>query len=588
MTGRHAGPFQPFRARVAGTEHVCAAGHYLAATAGFQILEAGGNAIDAGVGAGIALGVVESLMVGFAGVAPILIYLADRREVVTVSGVGTWPRASSWRFFQERHGGRIPPGILQSVVPAAPDAWITCLQEFGTLSFGEVAAPAIRFARKGFPMYALMSELIEGQVDAYRAWAPSAHVYLPSGKVPRPGELFVQEDLGRTLQYLADEEAAHRKKGRKAALGAARDAFYKGDVAAAIAAFHKEHGGWMTREDLAGFRVDIEPPTRTTFHGVDIYAGGPWGQGPTMLMALNVLEGFDLRAMGHNSRDYVHAAIEALKLASADREAYLGDPKFVDVPMAGLLDKAYAATRRNDIRADAAWPAMPPAGKVAGARAYDADLTAGARTWAAPGAFAEDTSHVSVIDRSGNIFAATPSEGNGGGGQLIPGLGFVPSRRGKGSWADPAKPGCLGPGRRPRMTNGPALAVRDGRLFMPFGTPGSDNQTQAMMQVFLNAFVFDMYPQAAVEAPRFATHSFPATFEPHAYEPGSLYLESRIPAAVGDGLTKLGHKVQWWGDWGPPAGHSDIATMCAIAYDAVTGLKEGGADPRRPSAVVGW
>ncbi len=586
---RQAGPFQPFRARVTGTRHMCAAGHYLAATTGFQILEAGGNAIDAGVGAGITLGVVESMMVGFAGVAPIIIYLADKQKVVTVSGVGTWPKAASWEYFQKHHGGRIPPGIMQSVVPAAADAWITCLEEFGTLSFREVAAPAIRLAREGFPMYALMSKLIEGQAEAYRAWQPSADVYLPGGKVPQPGERFVQEDLGRTIQYLADEEAAHASKGRKAGLQAARDAFYKGDVAAKIAAFHKENGGWLTREDMAGFRVAVEPPVHVRFHGVDVYGGGPWGQGPAMLMALNILEGIDLRAMGHNSQAYIHACVEALKLANADREAYLGDPEFVNVPMAALMNKQFAAARRNEIRLDRAWPEMPPAGKVSGTRWPTAeDLLAGTRTGVAPAAFAEDTSHTSVVDRHGNVFAATPSEGNGGGGRLIPGLGFVPNRRGKGSWADPGKPGCLGPGRRPRMTNGPAIAIRDGRHFMPFGTPGSDNQTQAMMQVFLNAFVFDMHPQAAVEAARFATHSFPGTFEPHAYEPASLYLESRITEEAGAALAAMGHKVTWWNDWGPPAGHSDIATMCAIASDRQTGMIEGGADPRRPSAVIGW
>ena len=342
----------------------------------------------------------------------------------------------------------------------------------------------------------------------------------------------------------------------------------------------------MTAQDLADFAVAVEPPAATSFAGTDVYSVGPWGQGPAMLEALNILEGFDLAGLGHNSTSYIHKITEAIKLAAADREAYFGDPAFVDVPLATLLSKSYAAERRALIRSDRAWPEMPPAGKAGGGGwPIDAERLAGLRGLV--GARTQgDTSFVCTADRHGNVFAATPSEGNYN-ACVVPGLGFVPSRRGKGAWADPSHPAAIGPGRRPRMTNGPALAIR-GRRFFPFGTPGSDNQLQAMLQVFLNVFAFGMDPQAAVEAPRFATHSFPATFDPHAYAPGSLYLERRIDGKTAAALGALGHQVEWWGEWGPPADHSDIATVCCILADRATGIMTAGADPRRPAYAVGW
>src|SRR4051812_38933771 len=238
-------PVQPYRAQIAGTRHVAAAGHYLAALAAFDVLQDGGSAIDAGVAGGIALGVVESLMVGIAGVAPIIIYLADRDEVVTISGVGTFPGAATCELYQRQHGGGMPP-MLQTVVPAAPDAWITALERFGTMSFGEVASHAIRFAREGFAMYSLMSELIKAQQDTFRQFPSSSAIYLPDGRPPEPGELFRQRDLARVLQYMADEEAAQLRHGRQAGLNAARAAFYRGDIAREMVRYHRENGGLLT------------------------------------------------------------------------------------------------------------------------------------------------------------------------------------------------------------------------------------------------------------------------------------------------------------------------------------------------------
>ena len=577
-TGSSRRPNQPDRPNIRGTRHAVVAGHYLAAHAGFQVLEAGGNAVDAGVAGGLALGVVESEYVNVAGVAPILIYLAATGEVVTIAGLGTWPKAASSTFFQTRHGGDIPIGILRTVVPAAPDAWITALEKYGTMSFADVAAAAIRFAGEGFPMYPLMHDIIEAEAATVRGWPSSAAVFLPDGRPPEVGKLFVQSDLARTLQYMADEEAA-AKGGREAGLAAARDAFYKGDIAAQIIRFHEENGGLLTAEDLAGYRVTIEPPVHTRFADIDVYGCGPWCQGPMLLQALGVLNGIDLENLGHNTTAYVHTVTEAIKLAAADREAYYGDPKFVDVPIQKLLSPEYAASRRALIRPHEAWPDMPPAGEVGG----------GGR--ARPGAPAAptteprvelDTSYVCVVDSQGNAFSATPSDGSLT-APVVPGTGIMPSTRGYQSWTDPNHPSSVAPGKRPRLTPNPALAMRRGSMVMPFGSPGHDVQTQVMLQAFLNIFVFGMDPQTAVEAPRFASYSFPSSALPHESHPGRLNLEGLIAADVGDGLAALGHRLEWWPERDWLAG-----SVCAILADTETGILHAAADPRRTAYAIGW
>lgn len=560
-----------------GTRHMAVAGHYGAAHAAFAMLEAGGNAVDAGVAAGIALGVLQSDLVNVAGVAPIILYLAKTREVVTISGLGTWPRAVTTDFFAQRHGGRIPDGVLRTVVPAAPDAWLTALERYGTMSFGDCAAAAIRFATEGFPMYPLMADLIALHAGDYRRWPSSAAIYLPQGRPPQSGEMFVQRDLGRTLQYLADEEKAAAGKGRAAGLQAAREAFYRGDVAQAIVAYHRANGGLMTMEDLAGFRVAIEPPVRTRFGALDLYACGPWCQGPVLLEMLNIVGGVDLKALGHNSIDYAHAVTETIKLAFADRERYFGDPRFVDVPVDTLLSADYAAKRRALLRSDRAWPGLPPAGEIAGNP--QRPLPKASTERAPAGA---DTSHVSVIDREGNVFAATPSDPSFD-TPVIPGTGLCPSSRGSQSWADPAHASCVAPGKRPRLTPMAALAIASDGSPMPIGTPGGDVQAQAILQVLLNMAVFGMNPQQAVEAPRFASYSFPDSFEPHAYSPGLLYVEDRVPQAVRNGLAARGHEIADW-----PAFVWRAGAVCVQRRDARSGVIAAGADPRRPCYAVGW
>jgi gamma-glutamyltranspeptidase/glutathione hydrolase len=572
---------QPFahRPTIAVTRHAIAAGHYLAATAGFAILEAGGNAIDAGCAAGIALGVLQSDLVDVAGVAPIMIYLAEKREVVTIAGLGAWPRALDPELFMREHGGKIPKGVLRTVVPAAPDAWITALKRWGTMSFGAVAAAAIRLARDGFPMYPLMEASLKRHEADHRGWPSSAAIFLPNGRVPEAGDIFRQTDLAASLQYMADEERAAAGRGREAGLDAAHDAFYRGDIAKKIVAFMKEQGGLLSAEDLAGYHSPVGPPERRRFGDLEVFTCGAWCQGPVLLQTLALLEGTDLAGLGHNSADYVHRLTEALKLAFADREAYYGDPALVEVPLASLISAEYAAERRKLIRPDRAWPEMPPPGDLgrqAGRGFGDFPRPSGDPNPE------PDTSYVCVADRWGNLFSATPSDGSYG-SPVVPGTGLIPSNRGSQSRPDPRHPAGVGPGKRPRLTPNPALAIKGGDHFMPFGTPGGDVQSQAMLQVLLNRFVFGQEVQAAIESPRFASYSYPSSFAPYDYYPGRLAIEARIPEAVIAELQRRGHEIQRWPDWIWTAG-----AVCAIDVDKKRGVIEAGADPRRAAYALGW
>lgn len=568
--------------RVIGTRHMVASANYLAAQAGFEILQAGGNAIDAGVAGGIALGVLQCEYVHFAGVAPIMIHIAETGETVSISGLGCWPKLASVDWFREHQNGRILANIKRCVVPAAPDSWITALERYGTMSFADVAASAIRFGREGFGFQSISHEIISESADTIARWPQNAAIYLPGGEAPKPGQRFLQTDLANTIQYIADQEAtAARTGGRAAGLAAARAAFYRGDIAQKIVAYHKANDGWLREDDLAQFRVDVEAPLSIRFHDTTVFGCRPWCQGPVLLQTLKILEGIDLKALGHNTPGYIHTLIESLKLAFADRHTYYGDPKFVDVPIDALLSDAYTGQRRSLINADNAWPDMPPAGS-----AEELGInTRAAVTAKADREYVEgdpDTSYVCAVDRHGNCFSATPSDGAIN-GPVIPGTGIAPSSRGMQSWTDPAHPACLAPGKRPRLTPNPSIAMRKGKWMMPFGTPGNDVQPQAMLQVFLNMVAFDMTPQQAIEQPRFASSSFPSSSDPHSYTPRRMSMERRFTDQTAEALGAMGHNVNWWREWEWRAG-----CVCAIKHDRETGMMEGGADVRRPGGVRGW
>ena len=571
------------RPLVMGANHVVAAGHYLSALAGLAMLDAGGNAVDAGVAAGIATGVLEGTHVSVAGVAPIIIRMADG-VVETISGLGCWPAAATAEYFQRHHGGKIPVGVGRTVVPAAPDAWITALERHGTMSFAEVAAPSIRIAREGFPAHAFMAAFIRKNRAMIERFPSTAAIYLPGGRAPDMGDLFVQSDLAATLQYMADEEQAQAGKGRARGLAAARAAFYRGDIAAKILAFHREQGGLLSARDLADFRVGIEPPVEGRFGDLTVWTCGPWCQGPMLLQTLNLLDPAALTAAGHNAPAAIHAITEAVKLAAADREAYYGDPRFVDVPLQSLLSSAYSAERRRMIDPDRAAPGMPEPGAAKG-EPWRGDALGGSRDHA-PSPIADDessadTSYLCAVDRWGNVFSATPSDGNTA-CPIIPGTGFVASGRGSQSRPDAAHPTGVAPGKRPRLTPNPAIAMKPGAFVLPFGTPGGDVQVQAMAQCLINMTVFGMDPQSAVEAPRFASYSFPSSFAPFDYRPGVLAVEDRVPQETGEALTAKGHQIEWW-----PALAGEAGSVCIIHHDLRSGVKSGAADPRRTGYAIG-
>jgi gamma-glutamyltranspeptidase/glutathione hydrolase len=575
----------PHRPLVMGTQQAVSTGHYLATLAAMRVLDRGGNAVDAGVAAGLCLGVLYPDMVSVAGVAPIIFYHADRHEVTTISGLGRWPRRASAEYFQTHCGGKIPHGLLRTVIPAAPDAWITALERYGTMRFGDVAESAIGLCEDGYPAHRLMCEIIAEHASEYAEWESSAAIFLARGRPPRQGEIFYQRDLGRTLRLMVTAEYARRFAGRAAALNAAREAFYQGEIADTLVRYHEMHEGWLTHRDLAEFRVQIEPPVSTRFHGYEVFTCGPWCQGPVLPQVLNLLEGVDLTAMRHNSSQYIHLLVEALKLVYADRERYYGDPECVDVPIDGLLSKAYAKERAQEIDFEKAYPEMPPSGNpwTYSQLSRSRDVTPKPpQTKIDEGPESLDTSYLCVVDRYGNVFSATPSDGSSS-SPVIPGLGFVASSRGSQSWADPGHASSVQPWKRPRLTPNPALVLKDGKPFMAFGTPGGDVQCQAMLQAFLNIVCFDLDPQQAVEAPRFASASFPNSFEPHAYYPGRLNVEASVPEAVRADLERKGHKLQVW-----PEREWRAGAVSAIVIDAEEGVLKAAADPRRMNYALAW
>ena len=559
--------------QVIGTRWAVAAGHTLAAEAGARMLSAGGNAIDAGVAAGICLGTVHPDMVSVAGVAPIIVHVSRTGETWEVSGVGPYPRASTLEFFRERHGNQIAPGLARTVVPAAPAAWGEALARWGTMSFADVAAPSIEHAERGFPVSAFSAYQMGANAEKYRRWPSSEKLYLRDGRAYRMGERLVLSELAETLRRMARAEA---KAGgsREAGIRAAVDEFYRGETARRIAEFHRSEGGPLTYDDLAAYRAEVGPVRRTRFGEYEVASCDFWCQGPALLQMLNLLDGVDLARLGHNSPAYLHRLIETVKLAFADRDAFYGDPKFVKVPAERLLSKAYAEARRALI-GERAWPEMPPAGDMATSAARDRQLLPVA------GGSGEslDTSYVAVIDEAGNGFSATPSDPNVD-SPVVPGVGCVVSPRGSQGWLDPAHASVVAPGKRPRLTPAPAMAFKDGALFMPFGTPGGDVQQQAMLQVFLNVTVFGMPLQQAIEAPRMASRSFPDSFWPHAYAPGKAEAERRIPRETREALAAMGHEMAEWPEWEWRAG-----AVCAVLAGP-EGTRWGGADPRRGAQAI--
>ena len=572
------------RPPIMGVTHVVSSGHYLASAAGYRMLEEGGNAVDAGVASGIVINVVQPQMTGFGGVAPIAIYMAESGKVVTISGLGRWPKAASIDFFEENHGGDLPWGILRTVTPAAADAWMTALEKYGTMTFEQVIGPAIELAEEGFPLSAHEASALGHRfeniefIDLYRQWPSTTAVVMPEGRLTRGGERLVQKDLARTFRTLVEVERANAHKGREDAIRAARDHFYKGEMAEKMVAFCQEQGGFLTMEDMKDFTVRVEEPVAGRYKDYEIYTCGPWCQGPVVAQTLQMLEDDDLQAMGHNSPDYIHVVAETLNLSFSDREHYYGDPDFVDVPMDELMSKGYTKSRRELVNMERAFGKMPPKGDPRGGSATLA--TQPMEREPVPGGGAPDTSYTCVVDRWGNAFSATPSDSLMM-TPIVPGLGLAISARGISNWMERDHPSSIGPWKRPRLTPNPAIALKKGKLFMPFGTPGGDIQCQAMVQTFLNIVEFGMNAQEAVDAPRFVSWNFPNSFWPHGYLPGRLVFDPDVSDEVVRSLIRRGHDdTPLDMSWGS-------GSVCAIEMDHERGMLIGGADHRRDAYAIG-
>lgn len=599
-TEHHATDRATTRPVVSGRQGIVSAGHPLVSMAGMRMLLSGGNAFDAAVAAGFAAAVVEpTASYTLCGECVALVHDAGRGETLALSGQGTAPALATLDVFRRRGLDRIPTGPgadahLSFTVPGAVDAYLTLLETFGTKTVSEVLAPAVHYAERGFPMYEYMHRLLaipesRAQFDLYPPGGTA--VFYPGDRVPDVGELLLQPALAGTLRRLV--EADTRRHGHRAAgIAAARERFYRGDIAAMIGGFSERVGGLVRATDLAGYRAGLEPPLRMTFEGREILGQSAWTQGPVLMQALGMLATVDLRAMGHNSARYIHVVTEALKLAFADRERFYGDSD--DVPMAELLAPGYARERAALIRMDRAAPELPApgdprrgarglAGVASGAAATGAAATFGAvgAVDAAGGSPAPDgTTHIAAIDRDGNMICLTPSGGVFRKSAFAPELGCTLSTRSEMFVLEDGHPNALAPGKRPRTTLVSYLVCEGGVPVITVGCPGGDDQAQADLQLILNVLVFAMDPQQAVEAPRFSTQTLVNSFYPRVYRPGVLNVEPGIAESTRAELRALGHTVSETGACGIGA----VVTR----RDPATGVLSAGADPRRPTYALAW
>jgi gamma-glutamyltranspeptidase/glutathione hydrolase len=565
------------RPAIRARRHIITSGHYLASAAGQRMFDRGGNAIDAGVAAGLALNVLLPEWTSLGGVAPILVLDGKSGTVSSICGVGRWPAATDVSVFREKYRGRIPSGPLRSVTPAALGAWLTALEGFGRLRLEDVIEPALELAEFGIPVHDELHRHLAQYRDKLIEWPGTAAVFYPEGAAPAVGTRLRQADLARTLRRLID--AARHHDDREGGIVAAYDLFYRGDIAQQVAEYVEREGGWLRYEDLAGFEILVEEAARTEYRGIDVFAGGPWCQGPVVLQTLNVLRLDDVAGLRHNSSDYIHLCVEALKLAFADREAFYGDPEFVRVPSRGLLSMEYARVQRSRIDLLSCADGLPAPGDP---WSFDSGEAGQQESPAPSGSLDPGTACVCAVDSEGNAFSAAPSDGIQS-SPIVPGIGFAVSSRGGQSWVEENHPSSIRAGKRPFLTPTPELAMKEGRFLLGYATPGMDTQPQALVQFMANVVDFGMDLQQAVEAPRFVTRGFPMAMDPHDWEPNSLYLEGRIEGTVADRLATLGHDVSVWPDFTSEAG-----SVIAVMADRESETLIGAADPRRMCYAIGW
>ena len=583
------------RPEILGTYGVASSTHWLASSVAMKMLEAGGNAFDAAVAAGMTLQVCEPHLNGPGGDMPALIYRADQRKSQVICGQGVAPDGATIAHYKGLGLDMVPgSGLLATVVPGAFDAWMLMLRDHGTMTLEQIFEPAISYAINGVPVVPRITDTVNTVRELFETeWPTSAALFLPNGRPPVPGTLFYNPTMAATWQRLIAEGKA-AGGSREAQIDATRNAWYEGFVAEAMDKFCREnevmdvsgrrHSGVLTGDDMAKWRASYDEPQTYDFHGYTVMKTGPWGQGPVLLQQLALLKEYGLKAMDPTGPDFVHVAVEAAKLAFADREAFYGDPNFVETPMDTLLSDDYNRARRELIDMDRASLEFRP-GEIegyGGAVDYAAHVAAagddkyakfgiGEPTVGKQGQVQGDTCHVDVIDRHGNMVACMPSGGWLQSSPTIPELGFCLNSRAQMFWLEEDRPATLVPGKRPRTTLSPSMALKDGEPYMVFGTPGGDQQDQWQVNVFLRHTQFGMNLQEAIDAPSWHSEHFPNSFFPRPAKPGRLVLEGRFPQATIDELKRRGHDVEVGDDWSE-------GRMCAAAQE--NGILKAGSNPR--------
>ena len=569
-----------WRTILQGTHGMVAAEHPLQAMAGLDALKAGGNAIDAALAIFYMTGVVEQHQSGLGGDCYVLAYIAGERRVVFFNGTGPAPKLATLETYRKL-GGIPVNGPYAVSVPGAVAGFELAWKKYGKLDRGTLMKPAIDAAAEGHVLSEWSASNYMEAAPVLLRYPASVKALLPGGKPPRAGDLFLQPDLARTLETLARDGA---------------DTFYRGSIARMTAAAYEKAGGVLRFEDLAEFQAQQTDPIHTNYKGYEVYEAAPNSQGAVLLMALNIVEGIDLKPLGHNSPAYLHAVTEALKLAFADRDRYIADPRFADVPIAELLSKNYAAERRKLIRMDRAMRGMAPAGDpragkalAPGAKADYEETAQPVRDEIAARTNQGETSSFSIADRFGNLVSVTHSvNGTFGAGIVVDGGGFVLNNRLPCFYLDDGNVNLLAPGKRTRHTINPALALKDGKPFLAWNTPGGDNQSQAMLQAFLNVVEFGMNVQQAVEAPTLVSTSFHDSVYPHPVL-GTLMLPKVLAEHAAAGLAAKGHHVLVTPLQRPykqqPSGAGAVKM---VRIDPKTGVFAAGVSPAKDDYALGW
>jgi gamma-glutamyltranspeptidase / glutathione hydrolase len=548
-----------------------------------RILEAGGNAFDAAVGGQAALAVTDFSLNGVGSDTVILVYNAHEKKVYSINGEPKAPKLATIEWYEKNNGGKIPEsdGLLSGGIPGVVDTWYTMLDRWGTMSFEQVLQPAIDLAENGFPLSEYSASYIAESKKILK-YPTTVKIYLPNGHPPKAGEILRNPDLARTLRKLVEAEKANQSKGRHEALKAARDRFYKGDIAKDLAAFSEANGGLFRYEDFAEYTAEVETPVSVNYRGYQIYKNPSASQGPAELIALNLLEGYDLKAMVHNSPEFLHTSVEAVKLAMGDREKYLGDMDFIKIPYDGLLSKSYAQERRKLIDPEKASLALRPGTPeqfAAKAEILDRPVH---EVLDGNASHTGDTSYIAVVDKDHNMVSFEPSlHSLFGTGVVMGDTGIIFNCRGDYYSLKRGEANALEPGKRPRSTLQSTLIMKDGQPYAILGSPGGDDQVMRTMQTLINMVDFGMNIQQAIEAPRWSSRSFPASPFPHTMYPGDMSVESRIPESTRQALIARGHKLHVTGPW-------VLGSNGGIVIDASTGVLSAGADPRVDAYAWAW